>query len=134
MDLIAPASSNPSSATMDEILRDANAFANAGINGVGQVANAGVNLYNTMANAFSNPQNFMGQMNQNPYSANMGYQYQMPQQVPYAYAENVNTGYGLPSYLNTMSPQMSQGYPGFADPDYGNPVPTFTGFGFGGKL
>ena len=32
-----------------------------------------------------------------------------------------------------MNPQMMQGYPGFADPDYGNPVPS-VGFGFGGNL
>ena len=127
MNLVAPATANPSGITMDEILRDANNYASQGINGIGQVANAGLGMYNTMANAFSNPQNLPGQMN--PYSANPGYQ--MPQQVPYAYADSINNGYGYLSYLNTMSPQMVQGYPGFADPDYGNPVP---GFGFGGRL
>ena len=129
MELVTPATTNPTS--VDEILRDAASYTQGAVNSVGQTAQAGLNMYNTMANAFDNPQNQFGQQNMYPYSANAGYV--MPQQVPYAYAENVNNGYGYTPYLNTMNPQMMQGYPGFADPDYGNPVPS-VGFGFGGNL
>lgn len=131
MNLVTPASTNPSPASVDDILRDAASCSQGALNAVGQTAQAGLNAYNTMANAFSNPQNVPGQQNFNPYSANPGYV--MPQQVPYAYAENINNGYGYMPYLNTMNPQMVQGYPGFADPDYGNPNPS-VGFGYGGRL
>lgn len=125
------ASTNPSGATIDDIMRDAMACANAGITGIGGIAKAGVNMFNTVGNMFSNPSGMMGQQGGYPYSANMG----MPQQIPqatYAYAEN-GMGYGTTPYLNTMSPQWAMGYPGFADPDYGSGVSMGFG-GFGGSL
>lgn len=130
MDLgLMSASANPSGATIDEIMRDAMACANAGITGIGDIAKAGVNMYNAMGNIFNNP---MGQQNMNPYSANMGMSPQIPV-AQYAYAEN-GMGYGTTAYLNTMNPsQMVMGYPGFADPDYG--IGSSMGFGgFGGRL
>jgi hypothetical protein len=131
MDLgLMTASANPSGATMDDIIRDAAACANAGVVGIGNIAKAGLNMYNTIGNAFANPSSLMGQPTMNPYSANMGFQ-AIPQ-AQYAYAET-GMNYGSMSYLNPMASQMPMGYPGFADPDYG--VGSSMGFGgFGGSL
>lgn len=131
-DVVSAATTNPSSATIDDILRDSAAFTSSAIAGIGSVAHAGVNLYNTMSNLCANPQGFVGQSPQmNMYQANT---YSTIPQCPYAYAENVGGGgMGLTPFLNTMNPQMmAGGYPGFADPDYGNMSPM--GFGFGGRL
>lgn len=128
MDLGLMASANPTGATMDDIIRDAAACANAGVAGIGNIAKAGLNMYNTIGNAFANPSSLMGQPTMNQYSANTGFQ-AMPQ-TQYAYAET-GMNYGNMSYLNPMAAQMPMGYPGFADPDYG--VGTSMGFGgFGG--
>lgn len=129
MDLgMVSATGNPSTATIDDIMRDAMLCANAGINGIGGIAKTAVNTYNTVNGIFSGN---MGQQS-NPYSANMGmYQQSMPT-AQYAYAEG-GMGYGTTPYLNTMNPQMMMGYPGFADPDYGSGMSM--GFGsFGGRL
>lgn len=121
--MTAPASANPSDASIDYIMRDAMACANAGITGIGNIAKAGVGLYNAMGNMFSNPMGMMGQQNTNPYSANMG----VVPQAHYAYAEGV-PGYVNTAYLNPMTSQMPMGYPGFADSDYGVCV-GYNGFG-----
>ena len=129
MDLgLMAASGNPSEATIDDIMRDAYACANAGITGVGNMVKTGINMYNTMGNIFSG----QAQQNTNPYSANMGMYQQTVPTAQYAYAES-GMGYGTTPYLNTMNPQMTLGYPGFADPDYG--MGSSMGFGgFGGRL
>ena len=111
--------------SMAEILADAANASNAASAAVNGVANMGMNMFNTM-NSMVNPQPMMGQYGQNPYQANMG----TIAQPIYAYAET-NMRYGMPSYLNTMNPQMLQGYPGFADAEYGMIQPA-SGFGFGG--
>lgn len=129
-DLVSAATTNPSSATIDEILRDSAAFTNSAIAGIGSVAHAGANLYNAMSNFCANPQGIGQPQQMNMYQANT---YSAIPQCPYAYAENVGGGMGLTPFLNTMNPQMmAGGYPGFADPDYGNMSPV--GFGFGGRL
>jgi hypothetical protein len=132
MDLgLMTASANPTGATMDDIIRDAAACANAGVVGVGNIAKAGLNMYNTVNNAFANPSAFFGQAGMNPYSANAGMVSPVPQ-AQYAYAE-IGMNYGGMSYINPMTSQMPMGYPGFADPDYG--VGSSMGFGgFGGNL
>ena len=61
--MTAPASANPSDASIDYIMRDAMACANAGITGIGNIAKAGVGLYNAMGNMFSNPMGMMSQQN-----------------------------------------------------------------------
>ena len=127
MDLgLMAASGHPSEATIDDIMRDAYACANAGITGVGNMVKTGINMYNTMGNIFSG----QAQQNTNPYSANMG-MYQAAPQAQYAYAES-GVGYGT-AYINPMTSQMPMGYPGFADPDYG--MGSSMGYsGFGGNL
>lgn len=120
---------NPSEPTIDAIMRDAMACANASISGIGNIAKAGANMYNAVGNMLSpsgmNPQAM------NPYSANMG----MTPQANYAYAEyGNNMGYANAQYLNPMTSQMPMGYPGFADPDYGAMIPTTGYSGFGGRL